>query len=223
MNKNKGVIILAIILAVQFIVPLSIWGYENYKTKELEENGQEVKLLVDRVYYDERGVIFRIDALEALIHKSNMKYIVFENNENSFSNFKEVPAFPQNDLYVSGNRLYSWYSEDWGFKYENEEEDSEYDYGFAELYDRGMEQANINHGFVEGPETEVYAVFKVYRNRIMVKNVYLDGIPVDRVIEMNKNNEWDTSRYDLYHINSDEYEIYYDYELDEYVSQPIST
>ena len=220
MNKNKGMIILAVILAVQFIIPLGIWGYETYKNKELEEKGCEVKLLVDRIYYDETGVTFRIDALEELFLKKSMNYIVFDNNENGFSGFKEISGFPESDLYVSSNRLYDWYSDYWGFYYESEAIGDDY-YGFAELYSREMEQANINHGFIEGPETEAYAVFKVYKNRIEVVNVYLDGVSVDIAIEKNKNSEWDTSRYDIYRKNSDGYEIFYDYETEDYVTVPV--
>ena len=44
MKNKKGTIILSIILAVQFIIPLGVWGYETYKNKELEEKGQEQKL-----------------------------------------------------------------------------------------------------------------------------------------------------------------------------------
>ena len=59
MKNKKGTIILSIILAVQFIIPLSVWGYEIYKNKELNEKGREVKLVVDSVFCDHRGIIFR--------------------------------------------------------------------------------------------------------------------------------------------------------------------
>lgn len=236
MKNKKGTIILSIILAVQFIIPLGVWGYETYKSKELDKKGQEVKILVDTVFYDERGVVFRNDALEELIHSSDSNYIVFENNENGFSTPTETSGLPANDLYISENRLYSWYSEDWGFKYKLETADSEYDYGYVELYDRGIEQANIKHGFCEGPETQAYAVFKIYKNRFKVVNVYIDGMPVDTVIEKYNNNEFDVSRYEHYYSYDydkdyeiyyddeieDYYKEYYDEELDEYVTEPVA-
>ena len=225
MKNKKGTIILSIILAVQFIIPLGVWGYETYKSKELDKKGQEVKILVDTVFYDERGVVFRNDALEEIIHSSDSNYIIFENDENGFSEFKEISGLPANDLYISENRLYSWYSEDWGFKYKLETADSEYDYGYIELYDRGIEQANIKHGFCEGPETQAYAVFKIYKNRFEVVNVYIDGIPVDEVIEMYNNNEWDNSRYEYRDKEVeiyDYYDEYYDEELNEYVTEPVA-
>lgn len=230
MKNKKGTIILSIILAVQFIIPLSVWGYETYKNKELNEKGREVKLVVDSVFCDHRGIIFRNYDLEELIHTNDMNYIVFENNENGFSTPTEISGLPSNDLYISANRLYGWYSEDWGFKYESESSDLYDDYGYLELYDRGIEQANINHGFCEGPETHAYAVFKVYKNRFKVVNVYIDGIPVDTVIEKYMNNDWDTSRYEEIYYDGiyydDEIEDYckeyYDEELDEYVTEPVA-
>lgn len=232
MKNKKGTIILSIILAVQFIIPLSVWGYETYKNKELEEKGQEVKVLVDSVFCDHRGIIFRVDALEELMYENDNLYIAFENNENGFSEFKEISGLPVNDLYISSNRLYSWYSEDWGFKYESEAKDLYDDYGYQELYDRGVEKANINHGFCEGPGTQAYAVLKIYKNRFMVEDIYIDGMSVDTVIEKEMNNEWDTSRYEEHYINEngayiyydsgDYYKEYYDEELDEYVTEPVA-
>ena len=58
----------------------------------------------------------------------------FENNENNFSEFKEISALPSSDMYISQNRLYSWYSEDWGFKYESESKNLYDAYGYRELY-----------------------------------------------------------------------------------------
>lgn len=234
-NKN-GTIILSIILAVQFIIPLGVWGYETYMNKQLEDKGQEVKVLVDSVFCDHRGVVFRIDDLEELIDSSDCNYIVFENNENGFSTPTEISGLPANDLYIGENRLYSWYSEEWGFKYENEGISLYEKYGYVELYNRGIEQANIKHGFCESSETQAYAVFKIYKNRFKVVNVYIDGMPVDTVIEKYNNSEFDTSRYEHYYSYDydkdyeiyyddeieDYYKEYYDEELNEYVTEPIA-
>lgn len=230
MKNKKSAIILSVIMAIQFILPLSIWGIEKYKNNQLDEKGQEIKLLIDRVYFDERGVIFRIDALEDIISKKGMEHIVFENSQKDFSEFKEISSFPASDLYISKNRLYSLYSEDWGFKYEIEAAESEYDYGYVELFDREVEQANIKHGFCDEPETQAYAVFKIYKNRFTVVGVYINEMPVEEVIEKYNNHEWNTSRYEVYtvkengvHIYYDSgeyYKEYYDYEKEEYVTAP---
>lgn len=234
MKNKKSTMILSIILAVQFIIPLGIWGYETYKNKELEEKGQEVKLLVDSVFCDHRGIIFRSDALEELMYAEDNLYITFSNNENGFSEPTETSGLPTNDLYISENRLYSWYSADWGFKYESEGISLYEDYGYVELYDREVEQANIKHGFCEGPETQAYAVFKIYKNRFKVVNVCIDGMLVDQVIEKYNNYEWETSRYEIHNLFNDGekiyyddemnayYKEYYDEELHEYVTEPVA-
>lgn len=230
MKNKKGTIILSIILAVQFIIPLGVWGYETFKNKELEEKGQEIKLNVDCVFCDHRGVVFRIDALEELMYADDNMYIAFVNDENGFSTPAEISGLPANDSYISRNRLYSWYSEDWGFKYKSETTNLYEDYGYQELYNRGVEQANINHGFCEGPETQAYAVFKIYKNRFKVVNVYIDEMSVDTIIQKYINNEWDASRYeevyydDIYYDGEieDYYREYYDEELNEYVTEPVT-
>lgn len=222
MNKNKGTLILLIILAVQFIIPLSVWGYGTYKNKELDEKGQEVKLLVDWANYNKHEVVFNIDELEEILY-GDEGYIVFENDENGFSLPEAVNDITDKDLYVSRNIMYSWYQEAWCFRYESEITRTQDEYDYFELYDRGIEKTNIYRGNCEGPETQAYAVFKVYKNRFKLVNVYIDGMPVDEVIEKYNNNEWDNSRYEyqdqeIYSY----YNEYYDEELEEYVTEPVA-
>ena len=90
MMKNKnGTIILSIILAVQLIIPLSVWGYETYKNKELEEKGQEVKLLIDYVDYDEDSIEFQVRELEGDLHLDySDEFEVFSVGENGFATVK---------------------------------------------------------------------------------------------------------------------------------------
>ncbi len=233
MKNKKSTIILSIILAVQFIIPLSVWGYETYKNKELEEKGQEVKILIDRANYDEHRVEFHIIEEEDFLY-SDYEYIVFENDENGFSTLESVKTIPDTDLYVSENKLYSFFEQDWCFKYKSEITKAQDEYDYFELYDREIEQSNIRNGFSEGPKTQAYAVFKVYKNRFKVVNIYIDGMPVDTVIEKYNNNEWDNARYDYYYSDDEDYEIYYndamteyykeyyDEELEEYVTEPVA-
>ncbi len=212
MNKNKGMIILSIILAVQFIIPLSVWGYETYKQRELDEKGQEVKLLVDWVHYDEHKIEFGNGVLESVVYSNDNKFVVFETKENGF----EIPVVtdsPETDLYISVNRLYSLYRENWCFVYESETTKAQYEYDFYQLYNKENESENIKKGACEGPETQAYVVFKVYKNRFEVVNVYIDGKPVDTVIEEYNNNQFDIERYD-YDIFAD-FEEPYDDEIEE--------
>lgn len=221
MKNKKGTIILSIILAVQFIIPLSVWGYETYKNNELEENGQEVKFLVDYVNYDENQIEFQVVEIQDMLELyDDNNYLVFKNNGDGFYSCEETKNVPSDDLYISKKRLYSWYQEDWCFRYTSEVTKAQNEYDWYQLYNKGNESSNITSGKCEGPETQAYAVFKIYKNRFKVVDVYIDGMPVDTVIEKYNNNEWDNSRYE-YHDKEVEIYEYYDEELEEYVTEPV--
>ncbi len=227
MNKNKGMIILSIILAVQFIIPLSVWAYETYKNNELEEKGQEVKLLVDWVHYDEHHIEFGSGVLESVVYSNDNKFVVFETKENGF----EIPVetdSPETDLYISVNSLYSLYRENWCFVYESETTKAQYEYDFYQLYNKENESENIKNGAFEGPETQAYVVFKVYKNRLKVVSVYIDGAPVDKVIEEYNSNQYDVERYEYndyeYYSYDEETEAYTDVTDSDgnYVTEPVA-
>ncbi|MEE1504619.1 MAG: hypothetical protein UGF89_10305 [Acutalibacteraceae bacterium] len=222
MKNKKGTIILSIILAVQFIIPLSVWGYETYKNKELDEKGQEVKIFVDWVNYEERIIEFHINNEEEILYDDN-KYIVFENGEDGFSTPKTVASIPSTDLYITQNKLYSWYRPNWCFEYESEITKAQDEYDYFELYNGEIEKENIEQGYSNGPQTKAYAVFKVYKNRFKVVNVYIEEMPVDTVIEKYNNNEWDNSRYEYQYDDYDEIvEEIYDAVIEEYVTEPVA-
>ena len=202
-NKN-GTIILSIILAVQFIIPLSVWSYETYKNKELEEKGQEIKLKIDNVDYDECRVEFQVTELEGDLYLDySDEFEVFLIGEDGFATVKTTSELPETDLYVSVNSLTRTYRQDWCFKYKSAITSAQNKYDYYQLYNKGNECENIASGFCDGPETEAYAIFKVYKNRFKVVNIYIGGMAVDEVIEKYKNHEWDNSRYEYQY---DEYE-----------------
>lgn len=219
MKNKKGTIILSIILAVQFIIPLCVWDIETRKIKEFEEKGKEVKILLDWAVYDENQVELSMKSLESCINERDDMFIVFEEDENGFSTPKEISSYPETDIYITENKLGSWYNEDYCFRYESEATKAQYEYDYFDLYDRALEKANIKHGFCEGPQTQGYVVFKVYKNRFKVVNVYIDGIPVDTVIEKYNNGEFDSSRYDYFYRGTEDYEIYYDDEIEDYYKE----
>ena len=231
MKNKKGTIILSLILAVQFIIPLSVWSYESYKNKELEEKGQEVKVNIDYVDYDEGRIEFQVVKLDGYLHKDySDEVVVFEVGEDGFATFKTTSELPGTDLYVSVNSLARTYRQDWCFEYKSAVTSAQNEYDYYQLYNKANECENIASGFCEGPETQAYAVFKVYKNRFKVENIYINGIAVDTVIEMYNNDDWDNSRYeyqyDDYEVDEDfyydEFEEYYDEELDEYVTEPVA-
>ena len=105
MKNKKSTIILSIILAVQFIIPLSVWSYEAYKNKELEEKGQEIKVLVDFAHFDEGAVEFESFTLKEALFNHETKYIAFENNGEAFSTVIEAKEKPETDIYVSSKKI----------------------------------------------------------------------------------------------------------------------
>ncbi len=224
MKNKKETIILSIILAVQFIIPLSVWGYETHKIKELEEKGHEIKMLVDYVDYDESRIEFQVVETEGVLgYDYNENYIVFQNSDNGFYTCVASETIPDTDLYISNKSLYRWYKQDWCFKYESEVTKAQDEYDYYQLYNKSNEYSNIVRGKCEGPETQAYVVFKIYKNRFKVVNVYIDGMPVDTVIEKYNNYEWDNSRYEYLDVEIyDYYEEFYDEELDEYVTEPVA-
>lgn len=231
MKNKKGTIILSIILAVQFIIPLSIWGYETYKNKELEEKGQEIKLLVSYVNYHNHQIEFTgSEICGNMSGFGGEDYLVFEAGDDGFYTCKESETKEGTDLYVNRDRMYSWYKEDWCLKYKSELTKAQEEYDYYDLYNKPNEKENIIKGYCEGPETQAYAVFKIYKNRFKVVNVYIDEMPVDTIIQKYINNEWDASRYeevyydDIYYDGEieDYYREYYDEELNEYVTEPVT-
>ncbi len=223
MKNKKGTIILSIILAVQFIIPLGLWGYETYKNNELEEKGKEVKLLIDYVDYDDGKIEFQVTGLEgSLMYDYSEKFIVFENNNNGFYICKELEELPDTDLYISVNNLSRAYRQNYSLVYRSDVSKAQNEYDYYQLFNKTNERRNIASGFCDGSETQAYAVFKIYKNRFEVVNVYIDGIPVDEVIEMYNNNEWDNSRYEYQYDYSDKIvEEIYDAVIDEYVTEPV--
>ncbi|MBR5442075.1 MAG: hypothetical protein IKV44_03890 [Clostridia bacterium] len=213
MNKNKGMIILSIILAIQLVFPLSLWAYETYKNNELEEKGQEIKVLVDWVSYDENKIKFGSGALESAVYSHDNRFVVFEEKENGY----EIPVVTdstETDFYIGVDRLYSLYREKWCFMYETKTAKAQNENEFFWLYNKDVESENIRKGTCEGPGTQAYAVMKIYRNRIKVINVYIDETPVDTVIEKYNNNQFDAERYE-YDI-FEPYEDYSDENIEEY-------
>ena len=64
-----------------------------------------------------------------------------------------------------------------------------------DLYSKEYEKTNIMEGYCDGPQTEAYAILKVYKNRCKVVGVYIDGLKLEEVLEKYKNGEMDLNRY----------------------------
>lgn len=181
MNKKSGIIILAIIIAIQIIVPIGMIGYDSVEQKQIDERGEEIKLLVDEVYYSEGQVRFYSDEIfSAVRYYENPGYVVFEKGNNGYDFCSVVEEKPETDVYLKQGHFDTYYQ--LGYKIEVGE-----DIGYVDLYEKN----NISNGYCNDPEAQAYVVLKVYKNHCIVKGVYIDEMPVEAILEKCENNEID--------------------------------
>ncbi len=219
MMKNKKMIVfLVIIIIIQLAVPVTMLIHYSVRTKEFNENYQEINVLIDGVYCNENSYTIYSNGMSDLY---NQKYVVFEMVEDGFYRWKKTNEKPENNIYVT-----NYYTdEDIGYiEYkENEMPDGYdfYDMYYVNLYDKAQEVENIDKNHCEGPETQAYMVLKVYKGMYEVKEVYINSIPLDEYYYMVQNDEIDIARYDYYIGNEHYYDYYeyYDEEIGEYVTE----
>ncbi|MGN1315927.1 MAG: hypothetical protein ACI4VW_02600 [Acutalibacteraceae bacterium] len=230
MNKTRGKIFLSIIIAVQLLVPLIMVILTQYQENQLEQKGEEIKLVVDYVefFYDDfenPKPTIRVGSNEfdsSMNYYDDPGYVFFEKGEDGYAFCVATANKPETDIYLRQN---DYYWDQLVYDYEYEVADA--DYIPWDLYSKENEKSNIVNGRCEGPQTEAYAILKVYKNRCKVVDVYIDGLKVEEVLEKYENGEIDLSRYDYNFFDDyDEYdsEDYYD-DTEEYydedVTQPV--
>ena len=223
MMKNKKMIIfLVIIIIIQLSVPVTMLINYIVRTKEFNENYQEINVLIDGVYCNENHYTIYSNGMNDLY---NQKYIVFEMTEDGFYRWKKTNEKPENNIYVT-----NYYTdEDFGYiEYKENELPEGYAWFDLEsdiLYHRWQEIDNIDDGKCDGPTTQAYMVLKVYKGMYEVKEVYINSIPLDEYYCKVHNDEIDIARFDYiydsydYDYDTDYYE-YYDEEIGEYVTEP---
>lgn len=196
MSKNKGTIILSIILAFQLIVPIFCLCYEKREQAKLEQNAQEVfKLSVDDVLYDD-GVIYFNFTNDLEERKTNDKtyspyqYMMFEKNEQGNTIYKFTDTKPKTSSYASMNHLVNVFGSYWyDIEYKRPEiTNLELNDDYFYLYEKNRL-----------PETnkDAYITILVYNGRIKISDIYIGGQPILEVLtDMKKNEEANTLLYD---------------------------
>lgn len=222
MNKKSGVIIISIIVAIQLLVPSVMIALSNYREKQLEQKGEEIKLAVDYIEflntYDDVGYTkptIRVGSNEfnsGMYYLGDPGYVVFEKYENGYSFCSVKENKPETDIYLKQHDYY-WDELVYDCEYEVVDVDNIPWY----LYSKENEKENIFDGNCEGPQTESYAILKVYKNRCKVVDVYIDGLKVEEVLEKYENGEMDLSRYQWEYDYDDWFD---DEEDDESVTEP---
>ncbi len=219
MKNKKMTLFLVVIILIQLCVPVTMLINYSVRTKEFNENYQEINVLIDGVYCNENSYTIYSNGISDLY---TQKYVVFEMVEDGFYRWKKTNEKPENNIYVT-----NYYTdEDIGYiEYkENDMPDGYdfYDMYYVNLYDKAQEVENIDKNHCEGPETKAYMVLKVYNGIFEIKEVYINSIPLDEYYYKVQNDEIDIARYDYYIGNEHYYDYYeyYDEEIGEYVTEP---
>lgn len=146
--------------------------------------------------------------LSEVIEKA--KVVVFEKGEDGYSFCAVKEKNPETDIYLRQN---NYDLRQLTYDIDIEDVDSLP----QDLYSKEYEKTNIMEGYCDGPQTEAYAILKVYKNRCKVVGVYIDGLKLEDVLEKYRNGEMDSSRYEWH----SEFDDWYDEEDTESFTDPV--
>lgn len=202
MLKEKGKIILIIILVVQLITPFTFLIYQKSVNRHLENPNEYIKLNIDSIsvsYENELFIEFDISEIHKIDNYYKYDYIIFEpSTNNEYSKIKLSNKLPQSNSYIYNEHYYNL------FYYEAEEP-----YGFYEkhrhlnLYNKYNELNNIAYGIYEGPITEAYALVGIYNNKYKIVEIYIDGYTINEYVTLYENGEINLLRYNYYDWNTE--------------------
>lgn len=201
MLKEKGKIILIIILVIQLITPFTFLIYQKSVNKHLEEPDECIKLNIDSIsvgYENELFIEFDISEIHKTDNYYKYNYIIFEPSiNNEYSKIKLSNKLPQSNSYIYNEHYYNLF---------NFEADEPYDiyekHGHLNLYNKYNELNNVAHGNYEGPLTEAYALVGIYNNKYKIVEIYIDGCTINEYVTLYENGEINLLRYNYYDWNT---------------------
>ncbi len=206
MNKKIRKILLVVLCIIQIFAVGAMLIYQQASGDKFKEKGVLVTVAVDLIWYDESGLQAELNVED--IHPMAIpgdNYLVFENVENQrFSQYYTSRTKPEHDVYITHREVYNLNNV---LIDENTEIGEEY--GWWSIYDHQSEINNIYNGYCEGPETEAYALIRVYKGEFQLEEIYIAGYPIEEYAELCIEGKIDLSRYD-YNYDSSLYEIYGD-------------
>ena len=104
MLKEKGKIILIVILVIQLITPFTFLIYQKSVNKHLEEPDEYIKLNIDSIsvgYENELFIEFDISEIHKTDNYYKYNYIIFEPSiNNEYSKIKLSNKLPQSNSYI---------------------------------------------------------------------------------------------------------------------------
>ena len=201
MLKEKGKIILIIILVVQLITPFTFLIYQKSVNKHLEEPDEYIKLNIDSIsvgYENELFIEFDISEIHKIDNYYKYDYIIFEPSiNNEYSKIKLSNKLPQSNSYIYNEHYYNL------FNFEADEPYNIYEkHGHLNLYNKYNELNNIASGIYEGPITEAYALVGIYNNKYKIIEIYIDGYTINEYVTLYENGEINLLRYNYYDWNT---------------------
>ena len=202
MLKEKGKIILIIILVLQLITPFTFLIYQRSVNKHLEEPDEYIKLNIDSIsvgYENELFIEFDISEIHKIDNYYKYNYIIFEPSiNNEYSKIKLSNKLPQSNSYIYNEHYYNL------FNFEADEPYNIYEkHGHLNLYNKYNELNNIAYGIYEGPITEAYALVGIYNNKYKIIEIYIDGYTINEYVTLYENGEINLLRYNYYDWNTE--------------------
>ena len=201
MRKKLGGILLIGLCIIQLLGVGVMLLYQRVTVDNLKEKGVLVTLKIDMVWYNEDGLYaeLNVDSIHPMSFPGD-NYLVFENVENQkYSNYYISETKPEHDAYITYKEVYELNN----VLIEKSPEIGE-EYGWLTIYDRENESDNIYNGYCEGPETDAYALIRVYKGEFRLENIYIAGYPIEEYAKLCIEEEIDLSRYD--------FNYYYDFD-----------
>ena len=201
MLKEKGKIILIIVLVIQLITPFTFLIYQNNFNKHLEEPDEYIKLNIDSICfeYENRFTIYFDESYSIEYDNYFYEYVYFEPSKNN--EYSEI-KFSENKPEI--NEYLEFYKFDNLMCYEVDDPYNIYEkHGYLKLYDKYNELENIARGFYNAPLTEAYALIGIYKNEYKIIEIYIGGYTLEEYVKLYEANEIDLLRYHNYNWGID--------------------
>ena len=201
MLKEKGKIILIIVLVIQLITPFTFLIYQNNFNKHLEEPDEYIKLNIDSICfeYENRFTIYFDESYLTEYDNYFYEYVYFETSKNNeYSEIKFSENKPETNEYLE------FYKFDNLMCYEVDDPYNIYEkHGYLKLYDKYNELENIARGFYDEPLTEAYALIGIYKNEYKIIEIYIGDYTLEEYVKLYEANEIDLLRYHNYNWGID--------------------
>ena len=148
-------------------------------------------------------------------------YITFLENENGYATLVSTEEKPADLIYIPGDSFPRYLE----FKKKEMPEGYEYyDLEYYYLYDSENEDEYLKKHSEPYRKTEAYMILKVYDGMYEIKDVFIDGVPLEECYEKAESGEYSLERYNYFYDIDYDVDVteYYDESIGEYVTEPVA-